>query len=227
MTGKYKAIFFDLDGTLLDFNASERTAIKRVLKLHNLPCDEASAQLYSQINKSFWEAFERGEIKREEIFEGRFKVLLQKLGLNGDTAKIADDYFYCLSEGHDLMDGAVDILGLLKAKGYRLYATTNGVTRTQIRRIKDAGIEAYFEGVFISEQIGFQKPQREYFDYILSQIPSIKREETLIIGDSQSSDILGGINAGIDTCWFAPEDKEGEYTPNYKISSLYEIENIL
>ncbi len=225
--GKYKSIFFDLDNTLLDFYASEKKAIKEVLAMHGLPSDDNTAKTYSKINKSYWEAFERGDIKREEIFEGRFNTLLEKLKLEGDAAKISKDYFFCLANGHDLMEGAIEILEYLKQKGYLIYATTNGVATTQFKRIRQAGIEQYFDDVFISEHVGSQKPERRYFEYVLEHIPPTNKEEILIIGDSQSSDILGGLNIGIDTCWFAKEDAKGEYTPNFRVSRLLELKNIL
>ena len=131
---KYSVIFFDLDNTLFDFYASEKNAVCEVLSMHNLPYDENTVRLYSEINRSYWEAFERGDIKREEIFEGRFKTLLQKIGKDGNTAEISKDYFGSLSKGHDLMEGAEEILVWLKNNGFKVYATTNGVAFTQYRR---------------------------------------------------------------------------------------------
>lgn len=224
---KYSVIFFDLDNTLLDFYASEKNAIRTVLKMHGLPDGEHEAQIYSEINLSYWKAYERGEIQREDIFENRFKTFLERLGLEGDTAKISADYFVCLSNGHDLMEGAVEILEWLKNKGISVYATTNGITLTQYKRIRDAGIEDFFAGVFVSEEVGAQKPSRAYFDHVLRNIPDVKKENILIVGDSMSSDILGGINAGIDTCWLASEDAEGAYSPNYRISVLSELKAIV
>ena len=223
---KYSVIFFDLDNTLLDFYKSEKTAIRTVLEMHSLPATDEVVKLYSEINRSYWEAFERGDIKREEIFEGRFKTLLEHLQLQGDTAAIANDYFECLAAGHDLMDGATEILAWLKAKGISIYATTNGIARTQYRRIKESGLEPFFDGVFISEEVGSQKPEREYFDYVMKNIPNVKRKEILVIGDSMSSDILGGINAGLDTCWLAPWEEQAKYPCNYRISNLYELKNL-
>lgn len=224
---KYTVVFFDLDNTLLDFYASEKNAIRTVLRMHGLPDGDRETQLYSEINLSYWKAYERGEIQREDIFENRFKTLLDRLGLEGDTKKIAADYFVCLSNGHDLMEGAVEILEWLKKKGIRVYATTNGISLTQYKRIRDAGIEELFDGVFISEEVGSQKPSKAYFDYVVRNIPNTPKENILIIGDSMSSDILGGINSGIDTCWLAPDSAEGAYTPNYRISALSELKKIL
>ncbi len=227
MFKKYTTLFLDIDNTLLDFYAAERFAIKKVLKLHGLPCDDATAKLYSGINQSYWESFEKGEISKSDIFEGRFKALLKALRLEGDTKKISDDYFLCLSEGYFTVDGAIELLEYLKQKGYKLYATTNGVSVTQFKRIKNSGLEPFFDGIFVSEKAGHQKPEKEYFDYVIANIPEKDKAKMLIIGDSQSSDILGGINSGIDTCWFNFQNKEPKYKSKYEIKKLSELKDIL
>lgn len=224
---KYSVLFFDLDGTLLDFLASEKKAIIQVLKMHNLPHTDEYAEIYSRINDYFWAQYESGKIEKHEIFVNRFCRFLEVTGLSGDAEKISEDYFHCLAEGHDLIDGAKEILTYLKNKGYKIYATTNGIAITQYKRIKDAGIDAFFDGVFVSEQVGCQKPEKEYFEYIINHIGNIDCGDILIIGDRPSSDILGGINAGIDTCWFNANDEEERYKSNYTIKTLYEIKNIL
>lgn len=223
----YTTIYFDLDNTLLDFTKTEHKAILRLLNMHKLPANDEIALLYSKINQSFWEAFERGDIKREEIFEGRFKKLLCELKSVGDTKAMARDYFECLASGHDLVEGAEDILKYLKGYGYKLYATTNGVSNTQYRRIRESGLEPYFDGVFISENTGHQKPEKEYFDYVIENTDEKDRRRILIIGDSQSSDILGGVNSGIDTCWYNPKKALPLHPSKYEISSLLELKKIL
>ncbi|MBE6732948.1 MAG: noncanonical pyrimidine nucleotidase, YjjG family [Ruminococcaceae bacterium] len=224
---QYTTIYFDLDNTLLDFSKSEYNAIRKLLSIHNLPVSDEIAEVYSKINQTFWEAFERGDIKKEEIFAGRFKKLLEHLGEERDAEVMAKDYFKCLSEGHDLIDGAEEILNRLKTQGYKLYATTNGVASTQYRRIKESGLEPLFDGIFVSEKIGHQKPSREYFDCVLQGTPEKDKSKILIIGDSQSSDILGGVNSGIDTCWYNPKGLKATYFSKYEISALCELEKIL
>lgn len=224
---RYTVIFFDLDNTLLDFYASESRAIRQVLAKHGLPNGDAEAKLYSDINRSYWEAFERGDIKKEEIFAGRFRTFLERMGLNGDPEAIAKDYFGFLADGHDLMDGAVDILEWLRKSGCKVYATTNGVALTQYKRIKDSGLEPLFDGVFVSETVGAQKPSKEYFEYVIQNTPTVDRDKILVVGDSQSSDILGGINAGLDTCWVAPSGQENKYNATFHISSLDELKSII
>ena len=224
---KYTSLFFDLDNTLLDFNMAEQVAVRKVLRLHGLPFDDEAVAYYHAVNRNYWERFERGEIPKSDIFEGRFKTFMQKYGKQGDTAAISKEYCSYLAEGHYVIDGALEILGYLKEKGYKIYATTNGFPFTQCRRIKESGLEPYFDGVFISEEAKHQKPEREYFEYVISNIKEKEKKNILVIGDSQSSDILGGINAGLDTCWYNPEGLSAKYKSDYEISVLAELKKIL
>lgn len=224
---KYTSLLLDLDNTLLDFNKAEANAVRRALKSHGLPCDEAAVKLYSEINRSFWESFERGDIPREAIFEGRFKALTERLGVIADTAVLSRDYCLNLSDGFFKVDGADGILEYLKSKGYKLYAATNGISLTQHKRIRGSGLEKYFDGVFVSEETGHQKPEKGYYDYILAHTDEADRAKFLIVGDSQSSDILGGINAGIDTCWYNPEHSAPRYPSRFEIHALAELKEIL
>ena len=224
---KYTTLFLDLDNTLLDFNKAEETAIRKVLKANNLPFDDNAIKTYSKINLSFWKRFEKGEIEKSEIFEGRFIKFLEVMNLKGDTAKISKEYCGFLSEGYFTVDGAEDILTYLKNKRYYLCATTNGLSLTQFKRIKNSGLEPYFDGIFVSEATGHQKPEKGYFDYVIDNIPEKDRSKILIIGDSQSSDILGGINSDIDTCWYNQDNSASKYESKYTIKNLSELKEIL
>ena len=224
---KYTSLFLDLDNTLLDFSMAEKVAIQKVLKNHYLPYDDNTVKIYSEINKSYWERFERGEIPKSAIFEGRFETFLETLNLSGDVEKISLDYFYALSEGYFKVEGAMDLLDYLKGKRYKLYATTNGLAKTQFNRIKNSGLEPYFDAVFVSEEVNHQKPEKEYFDYVMAHIPEKDKSKMLIVGDSMSSDILGGINSGIDTCWFNPDNGTKTYPSKYEIKTLEELKEIL
>ena len=223
----YTSLLLDLDDTLLDFKAAETQAIRGVLENNSLPSNDEAVQTYSRINKSFWESFERGEIPKNAIFTGRFKRLLEVFGREGDPAALSAEYCNALAAGYFTVEGAFEILDYLRQKGYRLYAATNGLSATQNRRIKDSGLAPYFDRVFVSEDSGYQKPEKEYYDYIISRIPEKNRRKILIVGDSQSSDILGGINAGIDTCWYNPQGLKAKYPSKYEIFSLMDLKNIL
>lgn len=204
----YSTVLFDLDVTLFDFRAAEAAAIRQVLKNNNLPSEEEAVKTYSDINLRYWHLFESGEISREQIFTGSFVTLLNTFGINGDAKKLSSEYGALLSMQHQLVDGAEDILHYCKEKGYRIYVASNGLSSTQYRRIGESGVSEYFEKVFVSEDSGYKKPEREFFDYIVENGDEKDRSRMLLVGDSQSSDILGGINAGIDTCWFNPSGKQ-------------------
>lgn len=224
---RYTTLYFDLDNTLLDFSAAERSAISRLLSLHGVTPDPRYVAEYSAINRKFWERFERGEIKREAIFEGRFIEFTSKIGIKADTKKMSGDYFSLLAEGHDTVPGAKEVLEYVKAKNYTVCATTNGVSKTQYKRIRESGLEKYFDFVFVSEDTGHQKPEKAYFDYVLAHSPEKDRKKILVIGDSESSDILGGINVGMDTCWLNPSGAKATHSPTYQICNISELIGIL
>ncbi len=223
----YTSIFLDLDNTLLDFNKAEYFAAQSLFKKHNLPFDDDALKTYSKINLSFWKRFERGEIKREDIFENRFIEFCKYYGKTANTKQMAPEYFEFLSQGYYIIDSAIQVLEYLKAKNYKLYATTNGVALTQYRRIKESGLQPYFDKIFISEETGFQKPAKEYFDFVIKNIPENDKEKILIVGDSQSSDILGGVNSGIDTCWYNPKKEIAKYYSKFEITDLLQLKTIL
>ena len=224
---KYTTLYFDLDNTLLDFSAAEYKAIRKLFTLHNLPISDEKIAKYSAINHTWWQRFEKGEIKKEEIYSGRFREYLEFYGLDGDPIKMAEDYFDFLSEGYDLIDGADKALDYIKQKGYTVCITTNGMSRTQYRRINNCTIKQHFDYIFVSEDAGHQKPEVEYFDYVMANTPEKDKSKILVIGDSMSSDILGGINFEVDTCWLNPKGDPEQYKTTYKIANIMQICDIL
>lgn len=224
---KYTTLYFDLDNTILDFTATEYKAIKQLLIMHSLPVSDEIISKYSAINQCWWERFEKGEIEKSQIFAGRFETFLQFYNLDGDAQKMSQDYFELLAAGHDIIDGAEDVLRYVKEQGYTVCITTNGVSRTQYRRIDECGLKKYFDYVFVSEDAGHQKPEREYFEYAMANSPEKDKTKILVIGDSQSSDILGGINFQVDSCWFNPKGKTGAYKATYEITNIMQICDIL
>lgn len=224
---KYTSLFLDLDNTLLDFSKSEEWAIVKTLKGFDLPCGSETVKLYSDINLSYWKRFERGEIPKSYIFEGRFETLLSVLNADRDIKAISDFYRENLAYTYFKIENCDEVLNYLKQKGYKLYATTNGFACTQYNRIEKSGIGAYMDKIFVSEDLGAQKPDKAYFDACINAIEEKDRSKILVVGDSQSSDILGGINAGLDTCWFNTDNAEPKYKSTYEISSLSELKNIL
>ncbi len=223
---KYTTLLFDNDDTLMDFGDAERQGIERTFLDNNIPYNEEILKHYSAINLSFWKRFERGEIEKSEIFAGRFRQFSEETGYRLDPEKLAREYMVNLSYGHKCIDGAKELIASLYGK-YDLYIITNGDSKTQDRRIADSGLLEYFCDVFVSEKTGFQKPHIGYFNYVLEHIREKDKSKILVIGDSPTSDILGGNNAGLDTCWYNPKRKTADYTPTYEIHELTELYNCL
>ena len=221
---KYKYLLFDVDGTLLDFNKAEEQALINTFQKYNIVLTEQMNQRYEQINKQLWKDFENGLIDKKTIVYTRFVQLFQEFGIDEDGIAFEDDYQDALGEGYFLLPHARDILEKLYQK-YPLYVVTNGVSKTQYSRLKGTRIDQYFQDIFVSEDIGYQKPAKEYFDCCFHKIEDIKLDQTLIIGDSLSSDIQGGINAGIDTCWYNPQHlkKPQDMNITYEIHDLREL----
>jgi 2-haloacid dehalogenase len=222
-----KFIFLDLDDTILDFHRSEAVALRKTLQSLNVnPTDEVIAR-YSEINLAHWKALERKELTREQVLTGRFRQLFEELDMNVSPSVAQSLYEKNLSESHFFIDGAPRLLMTLSQK-YPLYIVSNGTTLVQTSRIASSGIGRYFKGIFLSQQLGADKPQIEFFERATGQIEGYKPEESIILGDSLTSDIQGGINAGMHTCWFNPHHRErGDITPEFEITDLAEFDNVL
>lgn len=220
-------VFLDLDDTLLDFGASERAAISEVLSHYGFMPTEKLTRRYSEINDLEWKRLERGEASRDVILTERFEIFFTELGAPVNPREVRALYESTLAKFAFLIEGARELLDALSGK-YRLFITSNGTAEVANSRINIAGIREYFEKIFISSEIGAAKPSREFFDAAFAKIDAFSRERAIIIGDSLTSDILGGINAGIKTCLYS--DKEnitGAIVPDYKIKSLGELPNLL
>lgn len=225
---KYKTLLFDIDDTVLDFKATELYALESLFKKLELDFNDESVKKYQEVNHGLWSAFERGEIKREDIFKTRFSTLFTSYNKEIDVETIEKNYREFLNEGHFMIDGADDLLKNLSSK-YDIYAATNGVSITQYKRLKDSNLIEFFKEIFVSEVVGYQKPQKEFFDHIFNNLTQSERESTLMIGDSLTADILGGNQAGIDTCWYNLNNIENTtgIIPTYEIRNLSELYNIL
>lgn len=203
---KYTTILFDADGTLFDFLHAEKEALCETFSSFGIDLDEERISSYSEINDGLWKALERGEIEKEVLRYKRFELFCKKHELNCDTAKISSLYTQNLSTKGHLIDGADDLCRNLYGKA-KLYIVTNGIGFVQKGRMAKSGISKYFETTFISEEIGCEKPDVKYFDHVSEHIDGFNKNSTLIVGDSLTSDIKGGILFGIDTCWYNPKNK--------------------
>jgi 2-haloacid dehalogenase len=224
----YHTLLFDVDNTLLDFSATEQEALRSLFQSEDLSFTPELFFAYKQLNQSLWTAFEHGTITRDELFYTRFSRFFSGLGKEVDGVLLEYKYRSLLDEGHHLIPGAMDLIMRLH-ENHNLYIITNGISQTQHRRLTDSGLLPFFKDVFVSEDTGYQKPMKEYFDYVIERIPGFESENTLIIGDSLTADIKGGNLAGIDTCWFNPgiEVNETDILPTYEIRSLDELHEIL
>ena len=220
-------LFLDLDDTILDFHKAERIAISKTIREFGVEPTEEILTLYHGINKWHWEQLELGNLTRAEVLVNRFGVLFEKLGREVDAPKCAKAYEINLSQGHWFLPGAEEAVDALSKK-YRLFLASNGTAVVQKGRMTSANLYRFFETVFVSQEIGYNKPSREYFDACFASIPGFDKEKAMIVGDSLSSDIKGGINAGIRTVWVNPDHKDcGDIRPDYEIEALSQLEALL
>lgn len=217
-------VLLDLDNTILDFNTAERHALGRAFETLGLPFDGEIAALYNRINIRHWEMLEDGLLTREEVLVKRFEALFRELKIPGDADRTQALYERNLAQGHWFMPGAEALLETLRGEA-RLFICSNGSQRVQDGRIASAGIAPYFENIFISEHMGCNKPEARYFELCFREIPDFDRARTILLGDSLSSDIRGGRNAGVLTCWYNPRKKQnpGPVFPDYEIADLTEF----
>ena len=223
-----KTILFDLDNTLFDFTKAEGIALAKTLVHLGINPEKKVLDRYSVINTAQWKLLEQKKITRAELKIRRYKLLFEEFGFKCSPEEAAKTYEEFLSMGHYFMDGAEELLENL-CKKYNLYVITNGITKVQKGRVKSANLKKYFKDIFISEEIGYDKPSIEYFEHCFEKIEDFKKENAVIIGDSLSSDIQGGANTGVKTIWFNPkrEENNSSVKPDYEVSDLKEIEKLL
>jgi 2-haloacid dehalogenase len=222
---KYDTILFDADGTLFDYDKAEAFALEATLAKYGLPMSAETHSLYRKINQSKWELFEQGAIGKSELQAGRFADLFAAIGAVAvKPDDFNSDYLDHLACGAQLIDGALEVCAEL-AETKQLAIITNGVARTQFGRIEKSPLREFITGVFVSEDIGFPKPDIRYFDYVFEKLALLDKSLVLVVGDSLTSDIQGGYNYGLDTCYFNPDGIQINYpiTPTYEIKSLTEI----
>lgn len=224
----YRIALFDADNTLLDFTRSEHDALCACLAARGLPTDEATVSSYSAINDGHWKRLELGLTTRDRLKTERFGDFFSSMGYEGDPVLMARDYEAALGKQTCILDGALELIQALYGK-CALYIVTNGSTAVQQSRFGECALAPYFDRSFISEQMGFAKPEKRFFDLVAAEIPGFDPREVLVIGDSLSSDIQGGINAGLDTCWFNPKGKPApaDMPITYTVSRLSEIKAII
>ena len=219
---KYYCILFDADNTLLDFDAAESKALADTLRNYGIEPDAETVQTYRTINGELWRQLEKGQIRRDKLMAERFTRFLKAVNAAGSGAEMNQYYLDQLSTHPDL--AAPNVLDVMKelAEVATLAVVTNGFDRVQSRRVAESGLKEFVEEVFVSEKLDSEKPNRKIFDTALRSLGVENRERVLMVGDSLTSDIQGGINAGLDTCWYNPNHTEnpGKVCPTYEISNL-------
>ncbi len=220
-------LFLDLDDTILDFHKAERIALSKTIRDFGVEPTEEVLTLYHGINRWHWEQLELGNLTREEVLVNRFGVLFERLGKTVEATQCARAYEKNLSIGHYFLPGAEEAVDALSKK-YRLFLASNGTASVQKGRMTSANLYRFFETVFVSQEIGHNKPSKAYFDACFASIPGFDREKAIMVGDSLSSDIKGGINAGMKTVWVNPGHLPcGEIRPDYEIESISQLEALL
>ncbi|MBP3633508.1 MAG: YjjG family noncanonical pyrimidine nucleotidase [Oscillospiraceae bacterium] len=220
----YEIILTDVDNTLLDFDLGSAAGVENVMNYYGIEYTQECLQTFLTLNDALWKRYEKGEIPKSYIFETRFGELLARYGVEADSLFANDLYVEGLKSKIFYRPHCMEFLNAVRGK-YKLYALTNGVTLTQQVRLEKSGLSAYFDGVFISEQMGCKKPEKEFFDKVFAAIGDVDKSKCIVLGDSLTSDMQGGRNAGIDTCLVG--DAYGDPRCDYVIGDLMELLPIL
>lgn len=221
---KYDIILLDADDTLFDFVQSEENAIRETFDLYGIPNTTENLRRYQEINEDLWRKFERAEITKSYLLDNRFSLFFSAIGKTGDRVKANSDYLDRLACQHILLPGALALCEKLKALGCKLYLATNGVTRVQKKRLAESELNGLIDGIFVSEEAGAPKPQKEYFDYVFAHIGNPGRSRVLMVGDSLSSDIKGAVDYGLGSCWL---NRKGASTDLPIIAEVHSVPEIL
>ena len=227
---KYTTVFWDLDQTLLDFDRSMEYALQAVFAQYGLKINEEMTARYSVINRSYWLRLESGELSKEQVTVGRFRTFFEELGITHvSPEELNVDYQRELGSVFFFMEGAKELVALLKERGYRQYVVTNGVNATQANKMRLSGLDRIMDGVVVSELMGYPKPRKEFFDGCFAALSDVDRNKCILVGDSLTSDMRGAENAGIASCWFNPEkqEKDVDVRTDYEIRRLEELISIL
>lgn len=225
---QYEWIFFDADNTLFDFDRAEYNALSLVLSELGVAHDQTHRAAYKKINKACWTAFENGELPKSRLRSIRFERFFEAFQIEADPVQSSRNYLSYLSRSSHLLDGAVDLLTKVSAS-FRLALVTNGLKEVQRPRFEKSEIRHFFELIVVSDEIGVAKPDAGFFDYTFEQIGKPAPEKVIIVGDNLNSDIRGGYQYGLDTCWFNPGNQvnESAVKPTYQIAKLQELLPIL
>ena len=226
---EYKVILFDADDTLFDFKKTEKHALEKLMSNLNTEYNnDYCINIYKEINTQIWKELEEGKITSDKLKIERFERLINKLNLSNDANRLSNLYIKFLSEGSFLYEETKGLLDYL-SKNYKLAIITNGLSDVQHKRIRESEVSHYFDKIIISQEVKISKPDPKIFEYTLNSLNHDDKSSVLMVGDSLTSDIKGGINASIDTCWCNLFNKvnDTDISPKYEINNLLDLKNIL
>ena len=225
-----KAILWDVDGTLLDFSAAEKAAIRKLFGEFGLgECTDEMVARYSAISSGYWKKLERGEITKAEVLVGRYRDFFSELGI--DTALAAPfnaRYQIALGDTVIYRDDSLDIVKSLRGR-VNQYVVSNGTIIAQTKKLERSGLGQWMDGIFLSERLGAEKPSPQFFRQVFAALPDIPPSDMLIVGDSLTSDMQGGLNAGVPTCWYNPQSlpRPADMAIAFEIQNLQQIYELL
>lgn len=224
----YKLLLFDADETLFDFNKAMRVSLSRCLEHYGVECSAEMLDTFDKINIKYWNMYESGKISRPKMQKSRFEEFLSQFNIDCDPEEFDALYIDNLAFCPFLYDGVEELCRELSGR-YRMSIVTNGIAYMQRKRIESSSIRKYFEHIIISDDAGYPKPEKGFFDYVFRIYSDIPRRAALVIGDSLVADIKGGIDAGTATCWVNPGGtcSDGTIKPDYEIRNINELRTLL
>ena len=225
-----KAILWDVDGTLLDFAAAEKAAVQKLFIEFGLgECTDGMVARYSAINDAYWKRLERGEITKAEVLVGRYRDFFSEIGVDPSLAETFNArYQIALGDTVVYRDDSLNLVKSLHGK-VKQYVVSNGTVVAQTRKLERSGLGRWMDGIFLSEQLGAEKPSPRFFEQVFAALPDIPKEDMLIVGDSLTSDMKGGLIAGVPTCWYNPfhHPRPADMAINYEIEDLHQVLELL
>lgn len=227
LTTKFKYILWDIDDTLINFKKAEKAALQQCFTPYDITLSDEEIQVYSEINHNYWKQLEEGRIEKSTLLVQRFRDFGIHLNKDIDATAINANYQLALGDHVFFNEGAFELCSELQSS-VKQYVVTNGTAVAQDKKLKISGLIDIMDGVFISDKIGYEKPDIRFFEYVFSQIPDFKKEEAIIIGDSLTSDMQGGCNAGITCCWYNPKGLAcpTDLPIHYTITSLNDLRTL-
>ena len=225
-----RAILWDVDGTLLDFAAAEKAAIQRLFIEFGLgECTDDMVARYAAINDGYWKRLERGEITKREVLIGRFREFFTELGIDPDLSEAFNArYQHALGDTVVYRDGSLDIVKGLHGR-VKQYVVSNKKKKKKKKKLQRSHLGEWMDGIFLSEELGAEKPSPRFFEKVFAALPGVSRSDMLIVGDSLTSDMKGGLDAGIPTCWYNPNrlPRPADMAIDYEIQNLQQIQELL